>query len=86
MSPLEFYPEVELEEVNKGYQFAEFVPEGLLIGTSHTGEAIAMDLRDQSKTKFGYYFIPFMSLSWEDATYAGKSLNEIIRKFKEMTT
>lgn len=84
ISPLMIYPRNELEKLNQAYKVDEFAHGAVIVGSDGGGEAIVLDMREDSQTKGGFYFIPFIPLDWKEAKFAGNTLEEIKAKYNEM--
>jgi hypothetical protein len=68
---------------NQEYNVSENLPGALLMGTDGGGEALVMDLREDSETYGGFFAVPFIPMTWKEARLMGKSLAEAISNFEK---
>ena len=70
--------------MNQTSKIGEFAPGAVLVGSDGGGEAIVLDMRENSPTKGGFYFMPFIPSDWKDVKYAGNTLEKIKVKYDEL--
>lgn len=81
--PLLIYPIEKLVSLNKANQMQEFAPGAFLVGSDGGGEALILDVREDSATYGQFYFMPFIPMGWKDAILAGTTLDEIVTTYTE---
>jgi hypothetical protein len=70
----------EIYQSNDGYKAKEFFPGLLLIGTNGGLEAYVIDLRPESKARYG--MIPFITSGFDDLIPCGDSFDEFLEFVK----
>jgi hypothetical protein len=70
----------EIFQMNDGYNAKEFYPGMLLIGTDGGGEAYVIDLRSDSKSRYG--MIPFITSGFDDLIQFGDSFTDFLESVK----
>ncbi len=70
----------EIYQSNDGYKAKEFFPGMLLIGTNGGLEAYVIDLRPESKARYG--MIPFITSGFDDLIQYGDRLDDFLESVK----
>jgi hypothetical protein len=70
----------EIFQSNDGYKAKELFPGLLLIGTNGGLEAYVIDLRSESKARYG--MIPFITSGFDDLIQCGDSFNGFFESVK----
>jgi hypothetical protein len=73
----------EIFQSNDGYKAKELFPGLLLIGTNGGQEAYVIDLRSESKARYG--MIPFITSGFDDLIPCGESLDEFLEFVKNQS-
>ena len=74
---LAFYHAAEVQEMNKAYQIARWMPEYLAIGSNGGGHAVGLDRRESAiPDEWPVVKVAFGNLGWEDSKRLATSFRE----------